>query len=426
MLEKNNKLTYINKNKANEFHKRNYLLFIVWPFLSFINSVKQFKYLHSKILILLFLGLYGYTYIFIEGTDSISYAKSFINMSSTDITGFFSSIKSFQSEDSGSLDFVIPIIAFILSRFTDNPYILYAILSIIFGFYLILSVNIIFYFYNKNKSKNSLFFLLSFLTILPISNINGIRFWLATYIFFYASYFCVYLKKYNYILLSFFSAFIHFSYFPLNLLLLLFLIIGEKNIFYYFLLLLSFLFPEFIFNNINKILSYFSLGISSHVSSYVNDDYVQYVKESKNSLRFELQFIGYALYWYFIIATIYYLRLARNIKQSKSLRRLYSFIIFLLSFVNFFSVIPSGGRFKILFYLFANTYLSIINSGILSRRLFLINYIGVLIFILNFIIVLRQGSESLNIILFFPFTIILSYYNIHISLFNTIFRWFHL
>ena len=146
MLNKNNKQIYINKNKANEFHKRNYLLFIVWPFLSFINSVKQFKYLHSKILILLFFGLYGYTYIFIEGTDSISYAISFINMSSTDITGFFSSIKSFQSEDSGTLDSVIPIISFILSRLTDNPYILYAIFSIIFGFYLILSVNIIFYF----------------------------------------------------------------------------------------------------------------------------------------------------------------------------------------------------------------------------------------------------------------------------------------
>ncbi|NMW21084.1 MAG: hypothetical protein HKK67_05520 [Chlorobiaceae bacterium] len=413
-------------NEKNYFYA-NMLLFLIWPFAVFINSINYFKYKSAKIFLILFFGLYGYSFILDDARnyDSERYAESFVQMALLPASNFFEIIKQFNSQDGSSIDIVVTLLSFIISRITNNAHILFAVYSIFFGIFNVLSINILYNKYSNNPNINTRLFLLFFLIINPIFNINGIRFWLATWIFFYGAYFVIIDKNYKYLTLTAFAFLVHFSYFSINILLIIYLLIGTNNIFYYSLLAVSYVLPNFLFNHIKTILSYFSLGIQKHVSLYANPDQIKQNNLNIEGHRFELVYIDHFMYWFFVVVILFIVLNKKKIRFDINDKRLYSFIILLLSYVNFVSIIPSGGRFKTLFYLFALAYILIIYTKYKYLKIDNITLIGFFIFIIDFIIVFRMGSENLNVILFLPFTLISQIAEIKYSAFNLIFHWLH-
>ena len=421
--------SFYNYRKLNtyrlRFIKTNSFLFIFWPFLAFLNSLRNFRLVSAKYFIVLFLGLYGYTFIFVKGHDSIHYVQEFFRFSDLTFGEFLLENNSYNSEDSSSLDFVIPFISYILSKITNNYHILFAIFALLYGTIYILSINIFYKIYSKSKNTNILFLLSFFILILPIFEINGIRFWFATWIFFYGSYFVVKNKDYRYLILTLSSCFVHFAFTSPNILLIIFLLTGATVELYYPVLVLSFLIPDIVFNYLDTILSFFSLSISKKASLYTNLNNIESLNFELNKTRFFLRYISDLIYWYCIGSVFVFFLSRKHFIMDVYEKRIYSFLILLLSFVNFLSVIASGSRFRVLFYLFTFAFLIMVNAKIRSKKFEFINYFGVLIFVIDLVYTFRLSAEDLNLIIFLPFALLASYYNLESPAFNIFFRWLH-
>ena len=206
-----------------------------------------------------------------------------------------------------------------------------------------------------------------------------------------------------------------------------FILLGTKNYIYYILLFISFVLPNIIYTYIEYFLSFTSPSFSKRVSVY-SDTHLSYLSSfqgsSDSSTLLVLSYLGLTLFYYVILASGFQFFSGRSKCINNTDSRLYSFLILLLSFVNFLSVVPSGSRFKTLFLLFAFAYLLISNSRMEKKHLYYINYFGIIELIIYLVITLRFVSESLDLFIFFPLALLGSYYSIQIPA-NILFRWLH-
>ena len=421
-------INYINKIKRNqiEFLKLNTFLLFFWPFIAFINSLKRFSSPSSKLVLLLFFCIYGYTYYLSKGStsDAIWYAQSFIDMSGAPYSEFNNILNKYNDEEGTTVDLFIPLVNFILSRFTSNYHWLFAVYALFFGYYYVQSIGLLHKIYLCRVDYYSLLLLFLFISTIPIHRINGIRFWLASWVFFYSAYHVVLYRRYQFIILSVLSSFIHFSFLSVNLILVVYIFLGLRNILYYQFLIVSFILPKYIHNNIGYLSEYFHSGISTKFSIYSK----LIDGESLPQTNIISILVGYSndiIHWY-LIASVFFVSIkVSRINLSLPHGRLYSFLILFLSCVNFIAEIPSGERFYIVFYLFAILYLLFIYTSYVGLHLNILLYIGVPIFLFNFIFEFRLLTESLNLILFLPITVLLQNGEVNYQAFKLYSKIFH-
>ncbi len=131
--------------------------------------------------------------------------------------------QSFYSDSSGYVDILQPMVTYLVSRFTDNPTILFTIFGLIFGYFY--SRNI-WYVLGKIHGGITLVlfvFVLTFALINPIWNINGFRMWTAAQIFLYGTLPYLLEGKSKGLIWAAVSVFVHFSFLlPLTVLVLFF------------------------------------------------------------------------------------------------------------------------------------------------------------------------------------------------------------
>ena len=104
----------------------------------------------------------------------------------------------------------------------------------------------------------------------------------------------------------------------------------------------------------------FTIGgsVQDRIAGYTNLDYMTGVQESMEQVRSFVN-LRYDLVFYYLIITVFFIKfIANNQVHEKPQKNLFSFILLFLAFVNFGYGIPSfGGRFRIVFLLFAVTYI---------------------------------------------------------------------
>ena len=236
-----------------------------------------------------------------------------------------------------------------------------------------------------------------FVLVLPITYVSGVRMWTAAWIFFYGAYHVIVYRDKRYIFLALSASLMHWSFLSANAILLIYFFAGNRNFIYAPLAVVSFLAPSLLFPTISA-LSY-SLGgaFLARFEGYSSEGYMLNQQIQQEGASWFLQLGSDAIFYYLIFAIVIIQINSMNEEKDPIMKNLYSFLLLFLAFVNFGKPIPSfGGRFQIVFLIFATFYLFLYYARIKTERIAVLILLGILPMLLNVSITFRLGSQSIS------------------------------
>ena len=186
----------------------NFVLFIFSPLLGVIVSIINKRNKFSDFIFLAFFFLIGCSFSFHNmEVDSYRYAVDFAQLREYD-SEFILLERLFQ----GKIDFYDYFVCDIVSRFTESARFLYAVYAVIFGFFVLKFYHFINEDWGKRKDTYVWIIILVIFFLNPHMNINGVRYWTATWMFFtsFIAYFIY--KKRKWILGLVFVPIVHISF----------------------------------------------------------------------------------------------------------------------------------------------------------------------------------------------------------------------
>jgi hypothetical protein len=398
-----NKSTSFNLYLFSGQNSRNYLiLFVLWPFIAFITALANYSQKEARNIVYMFLVYFGLTFFAVPGMDSYAYVRSFLFNASLPISQFFEIVGGLYTSDT-SVDIIEPLISFIISRFTSNYGFLFASYAALFGYFYLKSIDLLYDRYHEKPGLNTMIFMLFFISVISIYNINGFRMWTAAWIFFYGSYHVVLYRKKKFFLLTLAACLIHWSFLSANAVLFLYFIIGNCNFIYLPLAFVSFLIPNLIAPLFNSISMRMGGSIQNRYSGYSNEEYILSVNEGYQQTKWFVTLSKDLIFYYLIVAVAFIYLINKDMMKEKAEKNLFSFLLLFLSFVNFGKSIPSfGNRFQIVFILFATLYGFLYFLKIPGDKINLLTIIGLFPMALYVAVEFRIGSEVINSWIFLP------------------------
>jgi len=387
------------------FSGKHYLyLFLLWPFVALITAISNFNRKESRIVIYLYLVYYGLNYVL--GTtgyvDAVGYSMKLAANAALPFSDFFRIVGGLYSNDT-SMDIIEPLISFVVSRFTSDHRILFAVYAALFGYFYLKSITFAYSFHRQNPGWDSLIHLIFFILILPVTSINGFRMWTAAWIFLFGAYNVIIYRDPRYFIITACSALVHWSFLSANVLLAIYFFAGNRNMIYLPLAAASFILPGLITPVFQRISLMMGGGVLGRFDMYTDESYGYEVQALFQEASWFLK-IGYDLVlFYLLIASLILHYSFSSLINSRAEKNMFSFLLLFLSFVNFGNAIPSfGERFQILFFLFGTLYLIICYSRLPWKNLSYLTLAGLFPMILYSAIIFRQGADSINAWLFTP------------------------
>lgn len=384
-----------------EIKKKPFLVsWLLFPLASIVYLFKNFKS-NTDIRPYLLLSFYfGLSFIVSAGgADSMRYAEVLEhyhqqNYSLSHVIGEFYT-------DGGKLDVYQPILTWLVSVYTDNSQVLFALFSVVFGFFWFKSLILIRSSIQIPLSGFALVLFVHIALVNPIWDINGVRMWTAMGA-------CIYglllltLEKDKIGWLYLVSAiFIHFS-FVLVLVLYVayrFLPFKERTTLFFVLYVVTALIEEIDLGIIRNTFAQLP-SFAQSKSSYVGEAYVEKVAEADQRWGLHVIIAQKLGKYSIILMTIlmYYYSVYKKKIKSEFLV-LFTLALFFASFSNIASLIPSGGRFvRLSNFLISSSFLFFINYKVkidpIVKTVLTLALIGSLIF------KIRMGLDFLGILFF--------------------------
>ena len=390
-------LSNTNDLKSFPDSKNYFLLFIIWPFIAFITALINYNTKEAKRVVYIFLVYYGLTFVVGNvGNDAERYALLLRKNAELPFSDFFNIIGGLYGSDT-TVDIVQPLISFIVSRFTSHHSLLFASFAALFGFFYLKSINLLYERYYEQPGLNALIHLGFFAMILPIMSINGFRMWTATWIFFFGAYHVILYRNPVYLILTLSSCLVHYSFLAVNAVLIIYYFAGNRNFVYLPLAILSFILPNLVLPFFQSIFGNLGGALKARANMYANDAVMLAKQESIEQLAWFMKIGEDLLLYYLLFGIIFIQVLHKNSMNDQSEKNLYSFLLLFLAFVNFGKVIPSfGGRFQVIFFMFATLFIFLYLIKIPGRKINLLTLVGLFPMLLYVAIAFRQGSESIN------------------------------
>lgn len=334
-----------------KFTRHWFIYFILWPFVSFLFAVKNFKHPKAKLIFWFFCIYFGLVFIydvpFSGGKDSAYYAGELISTHEKSIS--FENFKSsLYNPETNNIDLYGPIVIWIVALFTNEPRFLFMILAAVFGYFYAKNLWIIF---DKLTSKVTvllLLFMLAYALVNPIWNINGVRMWTAAQIFLYGNLRYFIFEEKKGLMWSISSVLVHFSFVLPILVLITYTLIPYKNVYVLFAIyIFTAFFSEIDLINLKQNLSFIPDFLQPRVNSYVDEE--RAVRLGSRQFSWHVEYASKFLKW-IIYLWLCALFLKREFLKNRfpEFYRLFLFSLILGSFANLASYIPSGGRFHVL------------------------------------------------------------------------------
>lgn len=379
------------------------ILFILWPFLAFLLALSNYSQKEGKTVVYIFLIYFGLTFVIgKEYIDAAGYAYTLKANAGLPFSEFFSIVFGIYATDT-SIDIVEPLISFIVSRFTADHSILFALYAAIFGFFYLKSVNLLYNRYKENPGWNVLIHLIFFTVILPITTISGFRMWTAAWIFFYGAYHVILHRDTKFIFFALGSTLVHWSFLSANIILIIYFIVGNRNMIYMPLAILSFVLPNFLVPVFRSSSLLLGGGFQSRFEMYTNEDYLLARQDAYADADWFLTMGNDLVFYYLLLAIIIIKIFFKDIMKEEADKNLFSFLLLFLSFVNFGKIIPSfGGRFQTLFFLFATLFIFLYFIKRPGNKINLLSLVGLFPMALYTAVAFRQGSDTINAWMFAP------------------------
>ena len=377
-----------------------WLIFLIWPFFSFVFALLTYRNKTSKLIVFSFLVLYGLTFVLsFSGADAYVYHQRLLANAKRPFSEFWNMVGGIYADDT-SVDFVEPFISFLVSRITSKHFLLFGAYAFVFGFFYLRSINLLIEKAVNKLNTNEFLHLFFFIMINPIFNINGFRFWTATWVFFWGAYHVILLKDKRYLIPALFSSFVHFSFIIAFAVLLLYSLAGNRNTIYFTVLILSFILPGLITPYLNNILPGLGQGLQDRYTSYTNENYILNIEEHRSTLKW---FVTNNFSLYYLFFAILFLKYrSKDSGNDNELNNLFSFLLLFLSFTNFFSGIPTMQRFQVVFLIFGALYVFLVLLHLHSKKMYFLTLISLFPILLQAALGFRLGSESINVFLLFP------------------------
>jgi hypothetical protein len=280
------------------------ILFLLWPFMAFLVALKNYEQKVARKVVYLFLIYYGLNFVIgQQAMDSSHYASKLQATASIPTSDFFRAVGGLYSHDS-SVDIYEPLVTFLVSRFTSDYRVLFAIFAAVFGFFYLKSINLLYKYYQQTSGLNALIFFILFIVTLPITTINGVRMWTAAWIFFYGAIHVILYRDYRYLLVALTSSFVHFSFISANIILFIYFFAGNRNFIYFPIVIVSFILPNFISQFLNTISLSLGGGIQNRVEGYTSEGYVESVQEFVEQAAWFVTLRNDMIFYYLQIAVL--------------------------------------------------------------------------------------------------------------------------
>lgn len=351
-----------NNNKSTSL-----VLTFLFPFVGLIYSLANWRQSWAKNAFWLACVYLGAVFIFLpegvalgEGTDSARYQMDLINFYG-DNSSLFGVLAKYRIEHN-MMDFYQPIITYLISRFTDNAHVLFAVFALVFGFFY--SRNVWFILDKLPNKKQGIFVILTILYFLicPITQINGVRMWTALHVYVYALMPYLLDRDKSKLWCLALAPLIHFSFLYVSLLGFVYFMLSERmktgSRTLQFVALSTFI-ATLAVNSLNldavggMLMDYSPESYEDRIELYVNQDLADRNAEGAALSNWYIAVSGILKKWTIAVLLIFlYPCMKKFFKGEYGLNRLYLFALFLGAFANIMSLIPSGGRFQILSMMF--------------------------------------------------------------------------
>lgn len=322
------------------------LLFFIHPFVSFLLSLITLKNRNTFRVIMLFFVLFGYTFIaHNESADSYRYIEDFNRYKYTTTKNYLTDISDYFTFDSSIKDIYDITTYYLVSRITNNYHVLMALWAFVFSFFFLKAFR--FLVFRPEWNNTLLVAIITFLFFFsnPITNINGVRFWTASWIAVFTIFEIVINKNHRYFLLAFITPLVHISFtsFVIVLLLYLFIIKYEK------LLVVVYIISFFVGSISLELFKDYSANLPpifqnliwSYTESWMAIERMKGIDQPLYAEIFNklpMYFMNFLLFVFIIKSNI--------VRQKTEAYSVYLFLMVWMSFVNFTIAIPSfGGRF---------------------------------------------------------------------------------
>lgn len=325
-----------------------YLLAILSPFLAVFLAILRPRDPASRNLIWIFVAYFGVAFYIADdsGADSVRHATRLVMMHQ-DSYGFRELIGQFFAEGSRHQDVFAPLLTYLVSRLTDQHWLLFGSCAVFLG-----------YFYSRNvwflidRIPARMGLLLIFLVTAYAfhvnvgSTLNGVRMYTALHVFVFGFLSFRDAGDRRYLLIILLTPFIHFSFWLPVAVLFGFLLSRQFGSSIYGFFLVSFAGATLDLAIVQALLSYVPLPIEERASSYIaaaeRDPNV--MDDRRQSTIWFLRWNHWMLAGFFLL-TASWMVCRGCLRQNGLVRDLLVFGMLLYGVVNMVSYIPSLGRF---------------------------------------------------------------------------------
>src|SRR5690606_972504 len=278
--------------------KTNWLIFLIWPFGALIKAAGNTKKLWARNFIWAFCTYFGFTMVSAgEGADNIR-IREWLDVMNQQGFSFNTLLGMLYSETNAFVDFVQPLITFIVAQFTNDDRILYAVFGFFFGYFYSRNINYVSSLIVNKKQKWSLYLLGIFIFIVPFWEMNGFRFWTASHIFLYGALPYILERRKNLLGFVVLSMFVHFSFFIFVIIFLTYIFAGNRLNIFFILFIISLTISELDLQNLNTLLSgYVPDFLLPRVNSYLNVNYADRITEARGGTNWYVIWHGRALFY---------------------------------------------------------------------------------------------------------------------------------
>lgn len=378
-------------------------VFFLWPFASLCLALRDFGRKENRLIVHLFFILYGFTFVIAtDFPDATRYAQQLKDISLLPAADFVETLKGLYSEN-GAVDLFQPFVTLFVSRFTSNHGVLFAVFAAVFGFFYLKSISLLYDQYLASKNINALVFLVFFAFIIPIFQINGVRFWTASWVFFCgASHFLV-LKKKRYLFLALTSVLFHFSFLFVSAILVAYYFVGNRSLLYLGFVGVSFFIPDVLIKYGPDIGSFFGGSLERKIVSYSSESRVEHVAAATQAMMW-YAVLPTKIAFYYLLAVCLFLKVKyRAVSKDKIIQGAYCFMLLLFACINSVRNVPSMGvRYQAVQLLFSFCFVILIFSKTNSKKWHWISIVSLIPLVLHAALQIRIGLPSLSPWLFAP------------------------
>jgi hypothetical protein len=384
-----------------------WVFFLIYPLGSFFYAVKNFKIKQYRIIIVLFFGFYGLTFLPIPNSDGSRYKEDFEAYKVYSFSEYSSDIQDVFDGKSTNPDFYASTLKFVAHSFSSSSKFYFFLAALVYFFVLLKLLETIWENTVKGSATHIISFFIGCCFIYNIAaGINSIRFPLAFLVFSYGALNYVISREKKFIVVAFLSILIHFSFSISFGFLVVYAFLNIKyNVWILYILLLlalffSSVFPSFLEQN----LALFGNTTLDKYNAYTQEGFVETREDHLEVWNWYVYFNFYATYL-FTFGAIFLTRLrAFKVTFDSTANNIYFFTLLMLinALLSGSVVDVISNRFNLLFSLFALIYLFYISKlnykNILLRYL---NYIYIPILIINILVKLRSDLYTVNSLVVF-------------------------